>query len=368
MTGTETDPPAPSGTAPRWPATAFLTGIVEGYYGRTWSQADRLAYARLMPAMGLNAYLYCPKADPFLRRQWQQHWPARQWAELQDLAAQFATAGVEFGVGLSPFALYQRYGAAERRQLKEKLARIAELDAPLLAVLFDDMPGDVPDLAERQAEILADVQRCLPGVRLLMCPTYYSSDPVLQKHFGPMPANYWERLGEFLAPEIDIFWTGERVCADTIARAEVEDLQEAFRRPLTLWDNYPVNDGALRSRHLYLEPLPGREAGLGQALRGHFCNPMNQPWLSLPALAGLGALHGAPALPADWMADKLGREVWEKLQADAGRFRDPGLDGLAAQEREELAAEYAALPGAAAAEVVAWLRDEYAFDPACLTD
>lgn len=366
MTASATDHPATPGGAGRSPASGFLAGVVEGYYGRTWSHAERGAYARLMPALGLNAFLYCPKADPFLRRQWQQHWPAGEWAELRQLAGVFAAAGIDFGVGLSPFALYQRYGAAQRRQLKAKLERLAELEAPLLAVLFDDMPGDVPDLAERQVEILADVRRWLPTVRLLMCPTYYSSDPVLEKHFGPMPAHYWQRLGEWLAPEVDIFWTGQRVCADTVGRAELEALQATFRRPLTLWDNYPVNDGALRSRHLYLDPLPGREPGLGQALRGHFCNPMNQPWLSLPALAGLGRLHGAATLPGDWLARQLGRELWAKLQADAGRFRDPGLDGL--PEREALAAEYAQLDGPAAAEVAGWLRGEYAFDPACLTD
>ena len=41
---------------------------------------------------------------------------------------------------------------------------------------------------------------------------------------------------------------------------------------------------------------------------------------------------------------------------------------MGAQRCSELALEYAELPGEAAAEVGGWLRGEYAFDPACLTD
>lgn len=346
----------------------FLAGLVEGFYGRPWRDADRRAYARLLPQLGLNSYLYCPKADPFLRRQWQRHWPRPRWRALLDLAACYRRAGLYFGVGLSPFALYRRYGDAERRQLREKVSRLAELQGGLLALLFDDMPGDVPDLAERQAEIVADVRAWSPQARLLMCPTYYSRDPVLEKHFGAMPPDYWERLGELLPVEVDVFWTGNRVCAERIAAADLAPLARAFGRPLTLWDNYPVNDGALRSKYLYLDPLPEREPGLGGCLAGHFCNPMNQAWLSLPALRGLAELHTGAQLPAGWEAQQLGAPLWACLQRDRELFQRAGLDGLAPDRREALAAEYDALSCPAGAEVAAWLRGEFAFDPACLTD
>ncbi|MBN7797718.1 beta-N-acetylglucosaminidase domain-containing protein [Parahaliea mediterranea] len=353
---------APGGDRP------FLTGVVEGFYGRPWRDLDRRAYARLLPRLGLNSYLYCPKADPFLRRQWQRHWPRPRWRELLGLAACFRGAGLHFGVGLSPFALYRRYGDTERRQLRDKIRRLQELRGDLLALLFDDMPGDVPDLAERQAEIVADVRAWSPRTRLLMCPTYYSCDPVLEKHFGAMPADYWSRLGRLLPADVDIFWTGNRVCAERISTADLAPLARAFGRPLTLWDNYPVNDGALRSKHLYLEPLPGREPGLRSRLAGHFCNPMNQAWLSLPALRGLAELHATARPPADWEARELGASLWTRLRRDGALFQREGLDGIAPDRRRALAAEYADLPGPAAAEVAAWLRGEFAFDPACLTD
>jgi hypothetical protein len=360
--------PAQISKVPLAATSVFLTGVVEGFYGRPWSHELRLHYAALLPQLGLNSYLYAPKADPFLRKQWQQHWPADDWRRLQAMARRYAVAGLYFGVGLSPFMLYQDYGAAARRQLQGKVARLNELQAPLLAVLFDDMPGDQADLAGRQAEIVEDIKRWTTAERLLVCPTYYSFDPVLERHFGQRPAAYWSELGRLLPDVVDLFWTGNEVCSRVILAADLERAQSALGRPLVLWDNYPVNDGALRSRHLYLDPLAERQRCPADTLRGHLCNPMIQGWCSLPALLGLARLYaGKGEGDNNLLASILGAATWRQLQRNANLFRDEGLD-MSEPQRRELVAVYRALPGPAAAEVVAWLRGEDAFDPACLTD
>lgn len=349
------------------PQGDFLCGIVEGYYGRTWSHQDRLDYAQFLPQLGLNSFLYCPKSDPYLRKQWFAHWPLAQWQQLLELSAKYREQGLLFGLGLSPFELYRHYGAKERQQLKDKVQRIQELHPSLLALLFDDMPGAVVDLAERQAEIIADVQAWAPELRLLMCPTYYSTDPVLEKHFGPMPAEYWSRLGTLLAEQVEVFWTGPKVCSESISCADLVVIQAAFGRPVTLWDNYPVNDGAVRSDKLYLEPLSQRSPKINQHLAGHFCNPMNQAQLSLPALRGLAELY-SNQLPQDLEAQLLGEELWRQLAQDRHAFQYGGLSGLGELRRQELSSRYARFTGPAAAELVSWLQGEYTFDPACLTD
>ena len=215
-------------------------------------------------------------------------------------------SGVYWGVGLSPFALYRHYGAEERRQLRRKLADIAQLEAPLLAILFDDMPGDMDALAARQAEIISDVCRWCPGVRILVCPTYYSFDPVLEKHFGSMPVNYWADLGREMPGAVDIFWTGNKVCSDAVRVSDIETINLQLGRPVMLWDNYPVNDGALRSNSLYLEKLARRDSGLRGQLSGHLCNPMNQGLLSLPALLGLAELYGDVEPANAWLSGAPG--------------------------------------------------------------
>jgi len=346
----------------------FLCGVIEGYYGRTWPFDTRLAYADYLAQAGLNTSIYCPKADPFLRKRWPDHWPTPQWQQLMQLSAAYRTRGIHWGVGLSPFELYRHYGPAQRLQLQSKIESLAPLEAPLLAILFDDMPGDLDELASRQAEIVADVCHWAPGARVLVCPTYYSFDPVLEKFFGQMPAGYWQQLGRELPVSVDIFWTGNRVCSESIECSDIQAIQQQLGRGVTLWDNYPVNDGAVRSKFLYCSKLSRRDSSMQTLLQGHLCNPMNQGMLSLPALSGLAELYGNRGLDPQWLSTVLGPELWQHLVEDRPAFEHQGLSGMGEQRCRQLASCYAALPGAAAKEVAGWLRGEYAFDPACLTD
>ena len=351
-----------------YPDSTFLTGVIEGFYGRPWSFETRKAYADFLPLLGLDTYLYCPKADPFLRKRWQDHWPLEQWQQLLQLSAIYRERGIYWGVGLSPFELYRHYGAEERENLKRKVAMLAQLEAPLLAILFDDMPGDLDALASRQAEIVADVHHWAPDVRLLVCPTYYSFDPVLEKFFGQMPRDYWPQLGSELPSAADIFWTGNSVCSTAISTADIQAITGQLGRQVVLWDNYPVNDGAARSNFVYSSKLSQREPALVDLLSGHLCNPMNQGVLSLPALSGLAELYGNGAFDDQWLAQVLGSRTWALLQQHGTEFEQAGLSGMGARRCAELATCYARLPGAAADELAGWLRGEYTFDPACLTD
>ena len=348
-------------------AGEFLCGVIEGFYGRQWNFSLRHTYAAFLAAAKLNTYLYCPKGDPRLRSEWQQRWSDSEYQQLRELAATCAQVGVRFGVGLSPLELYRNYGSPEREQLRRKLDHISGLQAPLLAILFDDMPGDLDALAVRQAEIVDDVCRWQPELRVLVCPTYYSFDPALENFFGAMPANYWQDLGAALPPQVDLFWTGNKVCSDAISDSDIASIQRQLNRPVILWDNYPVNDGEVRSKRLYLEPLADRDPALQSRLTGHLCNPMNQGLLSMPALLGLAELYGDAAGAQDAVVSLLGEPVWRCLQKDREEFATVGLEGMGTVRCEELAQRYRKLPGAAAREVEGWLTGEYTWDPSCLT-
>ncbi len=280
-----------------------------------------------------------------------------------------------------PISSVESYGASGSRRLnsiettakhnapncKRKVERLAELSAQVIAILFDDMPGDMDALAARQAEIVADVCGWIPGVRVLVCPTYYSFDPVLEQYFGKMPRDYWPRLGRELPLDAEIFWTGNKVCSESIEVSDLKAIVQQLGRPVMLWDNYPVNDGAVRSNFLYTSKLSSRSTALRPFITGHLCNPMNQGFLSLPALSGLAELYGTGGLDEDALRRILGPLTWERLSQDKHIFEHDGLFGLGEQRCRQLASEYGDLPGAAAQEVAQWLRGEYAFDPACLT-
>ena len=342
----------------------YLTGIVEGFYGRQWSWSSRRAYADFLQQQQLNTYLYCPKGDRYLRRAWRENWPASTEAELRATAGHFRDRKLNWGVGLSPYALYRSYAAQEKSELRAKIARIDDLGGNLLAVLFDDMPGDCPDLAMRQAEIVADVVAWTAAQQVLVCPTYYSYDPVLEQYFGTCPERYWQDLGAALPADVGIFWTGNKVCSDTISCADVASIASQLGRAPVLWDNYPVNDGEKAADFLRLQPLAGREPLLGQQLAGHLCNPMNQASLSRYALSGLGQMQGAAAQSLE---EFYGAELGQCLAEDMAIFEQRGRAAISEEERLELTARYSKFEHEAALEVVMWLAGEYRFDPACLT-
>jgi hypothetical protein len=346
--------------------TSFPLGVVEGFYGRPWSHESRLEYADYLVHLGMNSYLYCPKADPYLRKRWQEDWPEVSYRQMSELAETYTSRGLAWGVGLSPFALYENYDAEARQALKRKVEYLSSLHMPTLAILFDDMPGSMASLAARQAEIISDVFSWSSANRILVCPTYYSFDPVLGKYFGEMPSRYWQDLGENLPASVDIFWTGNKVCSDQITTQDIDAINKTLGRKVTLWDNYPVNDGAVRSNFLYTSELSGRDEGLAERVCGHYCNPMNQAHLSLMALRGLAALHGASY--SDDLARLYGEETWRQLKLDREEFENQGISGLGSDRCRELAEIYRRLPGPAAREVAGWLQGEYTFDPDCLTD
>jgi hypothetical protein len=171
-------------------------------------------------------------------------------------------------------------------------------------------------------------------------------------------------LGRLLPDNVDIFWTGNEVCAQSITGADIGAISEQLGRPPLLWDNYPVNDGEKASRRLNLAPLPARDPALPGQLSGHLCNPMNQGLLSRLPLEGLAGLYH---LREGSTAAEFSERFMQRIESDQARFQAAGLDGLEEGERRELVQIYSEFEDPAATEIVDWLEGGYAFDPACLT-
>ncbi|MEI9932538.1 MAG: beta-N-acetylglucosaminidase domain-containing protein [Rhizomicrobium sp.] len=244
-------------------------GIIEGYYGTPWSWPERAATAAFLAPYGYSFYIYAPKADAFLRERWREDHPHELAKHLRMFAAHCHELGVSFGVGLSPFEICRDFGREERGALMRKLSFFDDVGIDQLAILFDDMKGDEPDLAERQADILHWIAERTSARKLIICPTYYSDDPILDRLFGKRPENYLNELGMRLDPSIDVFWTGEEVCSRAFSSAHLERVCNTFGRKPVLWDNYPVNDGARMSRYLHLRAFAGRPATIADFIAGH---------------------------------------------------------------------------------------------------
>lgn len=339
-------------------------GIIEGFYGKPWTWEERAEVARYLAPHGYRFYLYAPKADPFLRRRWQEPYPDEMAERLAGLADSCAEAGVRFGVGLSPYEIFRGFDAAAKEALAAKLALFDQAGVRDLAILFDDMRGDTPELADRQVEVVEWAAARTRADRLLVCPSYYSDDPVLDRAFGRRPDGYVERLGERLDPAIQVFWTGEEVCSREITPGHLERVAGQLRRKPFLWDNYPVNDGPRMSQYLHVRAFTGRPASLAGHVAAHGINPALQPTLSLiPALTlpecyrlGDGYAYGE-AFRAAAMA-VLGADLGTRLWEDVLIVQNVGLDRLGDKEAF-LRERYSADDHPGAREIIAWLDGAY---------
>ncbi|HLI65356.1 MAG TPA: beta-N-acetylglucosaminidase domain-containing protein, partial [Caulobacteraceae bacterium] len=222
---------------------AVELGLIEGYYGRPWSWPDREAQADFLQREGYGFYIYAPKADRILRERWREPWPAETRAALARFATHCQSVGIRFGVGLSPFEIYRDFNDEAKAALAAKLDDLADLGVQDLGILFDDMQGDLPRLAETQIRILDWITERSTASRIIFCPTYYSDDPALDRGFGVRPPGYLEELGRGLDPRIEVFWTGEEVCSREFSPGHLARVGESLKRKPLLWDNYPVNDG-----------------------------------------------------------------------------------------------------------------------------
>lgn len=341
-------------------------GIIEAYYGTPWSWEDRDETVAFLAPHGYAFYLYAPKADCYLRERWQEDHPKDVADRLHALAATCRRHGVRFGLGLSPFEIYRDFGRNARAALARKLMFFNELGIDDLAILFDDMKGDAPGLAAKQVEVVHWVAERAAAGRIIVCPTYYSDDPILDRIFGQRPQDYLGEFGARLDPSIDVFWTGEEVCSRAFSTGHLARVANLIGRKPFLWDNYPVNDGKRMSQFLHLRAFTGRPAAIADHIAAHAVNPALQPVLTrIPALTlarsyADGEDYEYARAFEDAAAAVAGSLLARRLGQDIALFQDVGLDRLG-EAAQRLRAAYAAFDHPAAREVLAWLGGGYRF-------
>jgi len=350
-------------------------GIIEGFFGRSWSWQDRKEYAEFLASNGYSYYIYAPKSDACLRKHWRSPWPQATFAELHKLRDHYRQQQVAFGVGLSPYEIHLDSSTDKYAQLLQKIGEINQLQPDILCLLFDDMRGDFPQLAQVQRDLIHFTAQHSSAQQIIFCPTYYSFDPVLEKVFGTRPADYWETLGRDIDPHIDIFWTGPKVCSEEYTAAHLKHANDLLGRKVFLWDNYPVNDGAIKSKLLQLRAFGRSHAQLTELVSGHAVNPMNQAWLSRLSLTTLPRAYQEQQHynPEQAFIDSCHQlcdaPLAQYLIEDIELLQNEGLDKLDAEQREILRKKYAAFDNNPyAREIIDWLNDEYQFDPSCLTE
>jgi len=269
-------------------------GVVEGFYGTSWSHEDRLALLDFMGAHRMNTYVYAPKADPYLRSRWRSPFPERRTAELADLVRYAAKRRVDVGIGLSPGGSICFGSRSHRKALVRKLDEAYQLGVRSFTLAFDDIDptawhcaSDRRTYGDRaggagiaQADLLNRLRKEWvphhPGASLWLMPTEYE---------GLADSPYRAALRQHLDESVGVYWTGVATISRTISRHDAAEAARLFGREVVVWDNFPAND--YNPGRLPLAAYTGREPGLGDAVAGLLSNPMNQAAWSRIGLASV---------------------------------------------------------------------------------
>ncbi len=357
---------------------SVLLGVIEGFYGKPWGWETRSRYIPFLQNNNLNFYIYAPKIDRFLREDWELPFPAKSLSKLKELGRSFHERGLKWGIGLSPFNAYKSFNAHTKSKLKEKLEEISTLNPDILAILFDDMRGDIEGIMETQVEIAHFIADYIssrnrvnsPGEgsqsngsieRILFCPTYYSFDPILEKVFGKSPQGYLEYIGENLDSKIDIIWTGPMVRSESITAEHLREVGQILRRKPFIWDNYIANDGEEHQNYIYLKPFRGRDWRIIDLISGYMINPMNQAELSkIPILTAVEALKTKTQYQPEQALKKAIEEICTREYTPMlERYREYFLKGthnIPPSVKKEMLNEVSNVKTSWAREIVDWLN------------
>jgi len=287
-----------------------IRGIIEGFYGAPWTHDERLDMIDFIAGLGMNAFVYAPKDDLLLRRDWRELYDGNALRDLAELVERCAANEVTFTFALSP-GLSMRYSNSDDiNRLLDKFAQVRSLGVTSFSLLLDDIPGQLqhaqdrerfPSLVTAQIELVSQLHAALSAqgpTALMVAPTQY---------WGKGDEDYITTLGRGLPDDIEIFWTGRAICSAELDTADARRFTEATgHRPL-YWDNFPVNDVAM-THELHLGPYAGREPGIAEWSSGIILNGM--PFAEASKIGF--------ATAADFLADPKGFEQepsWDRAIA-----------------------------------------------------
>ena len=302
-----------------------VRGVIEGFYGRPYTTAERARVIRFIGERGMNAYVYAPKSDPKHRDQWREPYSDAELADFAELATAGDHSGVRLTFAISPGITYRTDDPTDFDLLAAKLEAVHDAGVRGFALLFDDIFDAGADaLAEPdfQARLTARVDALVASFGddselWFIGHLYAGTGPDLEAgaidrrlFLAPNPpAAYYDAYAALVAPEVPILWTGPQVISSSITRADAEGFRAFARRPVIVWDNYPAND--VFPTDLFMGPYTGRDRELDAAARGIVMNVMIEPAATLvPVATG-----------ADYMRDPRGYDPeasWEKAVRDVG--------------------------------------------------
>ncbi|CAG5130642.1 unnamed protein product [Candidula unifasciata] len=281
-----------SENAPQPDKRKFISGVVEGFYGRPWSADQRRLLFTWMHKSGLNTYMYAPKDDYKHRAYWREQYSVEEADNLTHLISAAKEKDVTFVYAISPGLDISFSNIKDIQALKRKLEQVATFGCEAFAVLFDDIDPELSE-ADRsafqsfgaaQVSISNEVYEHLHQPKLfLFCPTEYCASRAVSS----VPSSeYLNCIGSKLLPGIDIMWTGPKVVSKKLTIASLEEIAAVLKRPAVIWDNIHAND--YDPRRIFLGPYDGRSPEVIPYISGVMTNPNTEFEANFMAIHTLG--------------------------------------------------------------------------------
>uniref|UniRef100_A0A4W6CDT2 O-GlcNAcase n=1 Tax=Lates calcarifer TaxID=8187 RepID=A0A4W6CDT2_LATCA len=222
----------------------FISGVVEGFYGRPWTMEQRKELFRRQQKWGLNTYLYAPKDDYKHRMFWRELYSVEEAEQLMTLIGAAKEHGIEFIYAISPGLDITFSNQKEVSALKRKLDQVSHFGCKSFALLFDDIDHN-------------------------MCP----ADKEVFSSFAHAQVSITNEIYQYLGePETFLFCpTGPKVVSKDITVESIEEVSKILKRAPVIWDNIHAND--YDQKRLFLGPYKGRSTELIPRLKGVLTNP-----------------------------------------------------------------------------------------------
>ena len=268
-------------------------GLVEGYYGNPYSEADRMGLLKMFGEMKMNVYIYGPKDDAYHKSKWREEYPAELGKKITEYANYAKANKIEFMWAIHPGEDIQ-WNDTDRANIVNKLKAMCALGVRSFAVFWDDLWGDDGTHGDEQAELMnyiaAELRKAYPDVKpLTICPTQYNR--------GWANSIYLPALGDIMDSDINIMWTGNSV-VDMINYSDMTWINNQIKRKAYIWLNYPVSDYCIN--HLLMGPTYGNDLNIADMLSGFVSNPMEYAEASKVSLFSIADYTwNMPAYDAD---------------------------------------------------------------------
>lgn len=259
-------------------------GIIEGFYGAPWTHETRLEALDFLKEVGMDAYIYAPKGDPYHRAAWHAPYPVERLTELQELVRRAKRNKVKFILAVSPGLSLRFTGAEGERDFADLMMKLRTMHAigvSSFAVFFDDIENRD---GAAQAAFLNRVERAIQeeGLSedpLLTVPVEYAAEDMMKD--GEVTP-YTRDFTAALSKSIDVFYTGDGIAKSPLTPASAREVAALYGRRMTIWWNYPVND--YMEEKWALGAIEWISPEVLASVKGIYYNPMSNWRLSRLAL------------------------------------------------------------------------------------